>query len=68
MKKFLVLLSSIAFIAVISLGTANAQEPEKKCDKPKTEKCSKEKSKDCPTTCDKKAKEEKKEEKKVEKK
>ena len=69
MKKFLVLLSSIAFIAVISLGTANAQEPEKKAEKPKTEKCcSKEKSKDCPTTCDKKAKEEKKEETKTEKK
>lgn len=63
MKKFLVLLSSIAFIAVFSFATANAQEPEKKVEKPKTEKCcSKEKSKKCPTTCEKKAIEEKKKE------
>jgi len=74
MKKFLVLLSSVAFITVMSLSVANAQEPEKKCDeKAKTENCSKEKSKDCSKACDKKAteakkddvkKEEKKEEKK----
>ncbi|OFX84222.1 MAG: hypothetical protein A2W99_00405 [Bacteroidetes bacterium GWF2_33_16] len=75
MKKFLVLLSSVAFITVMSLSVANAQEPEKKCDeKAKTEACcSKEKSKDCSKACDKKApeakktdvkKEEKKEEKK----
>ena len=65
MKKFLVLLSSIAFIAVISLASANAQEPEKKAEKAKTEKCcSKEKSKNCPSTCEKKATEEKKKEEK----
>ncbi len=63
MKKFLVVLSSIAFIAVISLASVNAQEPEKKAEKPKTEKCcSKEKSKKCPSTCEKKAPETKKEE------
>ncbi len=68
MKKFLVLLSSIAFIAVISFATANAQEPEKKaekaktekCSQEKTEKCSQEKSKKCPSACEKKAAEEKK--------
>ena len=77
MKKFLVLLSSIAFIAVISSATANAQEPEKKAEKAKTEKCcskevskkcSQEKSKKCPSACDKKAAEVIKEEKKEEKK
>lgn len=68
MKKFLVLLSSIAFIAVISFASANAQEPEKKAETPKTEKCSPEKSKNCPASCEKKANEEKKEEKKTEKK
>ncbi len=60
MKKFLVLFSSIAFIAVISLATANAQEPEKKAEKAKTENCSQEKSKKCPGACEKKAAEEKK--------
>ena len=72
MKKLLVLLSSIAFIAVISLASANAQEPEKKAEKAKTEKCSQartekcstEKSKNCPGACEKKAAEEKKKEKK----
>lgn len=71
MKKFLVILSSIAFIAVISLSVT-AQEPEKKAEKAKTEKCcTKEESKKCPSTCDKKAtdaKKEMKEEKKAEKK
>jgi len=67
MKKFLVLLSSVAFISVMSLSVANAQEPEKKCDeKAKTEKCSEVKSKDCPKACDKKAEETKKAEVKKE--
>jgi len=59
MKKVFALLSAIAFVSVMSLSVANAQEPEKKCDeKAKTENCcSKEKSKDCSTACDKKAKE-----------
>lgn len=62
MKKFLVILSSIAFIAVISLASANAQEPEKKAEKAKTEKCcTKEEAKKCPSTCDKKVATEKKE-------
>ncbi|NOQ24554.1 MAG: hypothetical protein GQ564_04255 [Bacteroidales bacterium] len=68
MKKVLALLSCIAFVAVISLPT-NAQEPEKKATKAKTEKacCSKEKAKKCPSACEKKA-EEKTELEKVEKK
>ena len=60
MKKIMVLLSSVAFIAVISLASANAQDdPKKKCPetKAKTEQCSKEKSKHCPKSCDKKAEE-----------
>ncbi len=68
MKKFLTVLSSIAFIAVLSLATVNAQEPEKKAEKAKTEKCSEKVSKDCPSTCDKKAKAEKTEKKQTEKK
>ena len=72
MKKILGILSGIAFITLITLATANAQEPEKKATetKAKTEQCSKEKSKCCPNSCDKKAKEETKnsDEKKVEKK
>ncbi len=56
MKKALALISCIAFVAVISFST-NAQEPEKKATKAKTEKgcCSKEKAKKCPTACEKKA-------------
>lgn len=68
MKKILAVLTSIAFVAVMTLSV-NAQEPEKKkcCDKKaKTEKCDTKKSKDCPKACDKKA--EKKEEKKKEEK
>ena len=69
MKKLFVILSSIAFIAVLSMANAKAQEPEKKAEKAKTEKCcSKEQSKKCPNTCEKKAIEEKKEVNKEEKK
>jgi len=68
MKKIAVLLSSIAFMAVISLAPANAQEPQKKAEKTKTEKCSTEKSKKCPSTCEKKAEEKKNCEEKKEKK
>ncbi len=65
MKKILGLLSAVIFVILISVGSANAQEPEKKAEKKaKTEKCAEEKSKHCPTTCDKKAKAEKTEEKK----
>jgi len=68
MKKVFTLLSAIAFITVMSLSVANAQEPEKKCDeKAKTENCcSKEKSKDCSKACDKKATDTKKTEVKKE--
>lgn len=57
MKKVLAVLTSIAFVAVMTLSV-NAQEPEKKKDcnkKAKTEKCDTKKSKDCPKACDKKA-------------
>lgn len=56
MKKALALISCIAFVAVISFSTS-AQEPQKKATKAQTEKgcCSKEKAKNCPTTCEKKA-------------
>lgn len=60
MKKVMVLLSTVAFVAVISLASANAQDdPKKKSTetKAKTEQCSKAKSKCCPKSCDKKAKE-----------
>ncbi|MDA3952111.1 MAG: hypothetical protein PF485_00555 [Bacteroidales bacterium] len=62
MKKVLALLSCIAFVAVISFST-NAQEPEKKATKAKTEKgcCSKKESKKCPSACEKKAAEKKEE-------
>ncbi|MDX9696301.1 MAG: hypothetical protein RBT49_10970 [Bacteroidales bacterium] len=61
MKKVFALFTAIAFVSVMSLSVANAQEPEKKCDeKAKTENCcSKEKSKDCSKACDKKATEKK---------
>ncbi|MGE0088375.1 MAG: hypothetical protein AB7S50_02745 [Bacteroidales bacterium] len=61
MKKVFALLSAIAFVSVMSLSVANAQEPEKKCnEKAKTENCcSKEQSKDCSKACDKKAPEKK---------
>ncbi|HAN17568.1 MAG: hypothetical protein A2X13_03130 [Bacteroidetes bacterium GWC2_33_15] len=73
MKRIYALLSAIVFFTFITLSVVNAQEPEKKATetKAKTEGCcSKEKSKDCSTACDKKAKEEPKttEETKVEKK
>ena len=57
------------FVILISAATVNAQEPEKKAEKKaKTEQCSKEKSKKCPSTCDKKAKAEKAEKAEKEKK
>ncbi|MBU8893036.1 MAG: hypothetical protein KOO66_09675 [Bacteroidales bacterium] len=68
MKKFVVVLSGIAFITLMTLSV-NAQDPKTKATetKAKTEKCDKEKSKCCPKACDKKA-ETKTEEKKKEKK
>ena len=75
MKKVLTVLSGIAFIMLMTLAV-NAQDPKKKtCEtKAKTEqcsktvKCSKEKSKKCPSSCDKKAETKKTEEKKKEEK
>ncbi|MFP4023106.1 MAG: hypothetical protein ACLFVR_01170 [Thiohalospira sp.] len=63
MKKILGLLSAVLFVILISAATINAQEPEKKEKKAKTEQCSEEKSKHCPSTCDKKVKAEKEKEK-----
>ena len=69
MKKILAVLSGVAFITLLTLSV-NAQDPQKKecATKAKTEKCSTEKSKECPKACDKKAEAKKAEEKKGEKK
>jgi hypothetical protein len=69
MKKFLVVLSGIAFVTLLTLSV-QAQDPQKKATetKAKTEKCDPVKSKACPKSCDKKAEATKCDDKKEEKK